>query len=171
MATMLSIVSSLLIAANAATTMRWAKDAGLAPSYQTESDGSVTAVYPIVEGSYEEIEQQRRRLQELTQDELRTKMLDKHNELRSLTALGLAPCTCGSLCGSGHQGSGYHPGATNMHQLFWDEALETVAQNYADKCLFIHNSARSTEAFAYSNLASWSQTEEYYMGENLYISS
>lgn len=167
----MSLLLLLFLSVNDGSTIRWAKDAGLAPSFHSESDGSMTAVYPIMEGTFDAMEHQRRRMQELTVDEIREKMLDKHNELRSLTALGLAPCSCGSLCGSGHEGSGYHPGSTNMNKLFWDSALETVAQNYADQCLFIHNSDRSAEAFTWSSLASWTQTTEKYMGENLYISS
>lgn len=52
---------------------------------------------------------------------------------------------------------------TNQHFLYsfpvqvWDEGLETIARNYAEKCDFNHNKLRSTSV-------------GYYVGENLYVS-
>lgn len=39
----------------------------------------------------------------------------------------------------------------------WDEGLETIARNYAEKCDFNHNKLRSSSV-------------GYYVGENLYVS-
>nr|XP_034317946.1 cysteine-rich secretory protein LCCL domain-containing 2 isoform X1 [Crassostrea gigas] len=49
------------------------------------------------------------------------------------------------------------PKATNMREMVWDEGLETIARNYAEKCDFNHNKLRSTSV-------------GYYVGENLYVS-
>ena len=98
-------------------------------------------------------------------------MLDEHNRLRSETAIGKAPCTCGSTCGDGPYGAGYHPGAKNMNSLFWDPSLKSVAQRYADRCLFIHNKDRTNEQNDIKSQALWAQTGPFNTGENLYISS
>lgn len=172
---MIAILSFLLLgyAAAETVTMKWAKDAGLSPVYHEEDDGSLTVEYPIFEGTYEQIEPIRRRLQALTDYELRKLLLDKHNELRSTTARGLAPCGCSGdkYCGSGHQGAGYHPGAKNMNKLNWDYALEVTAQSYSDKCAFIHNDNRGSEAFGNKRYSQWTFTKQKDTGENLYISS
>eukprot|EP00486_Rosalina_sp_Unknown_P006302 CAMPEP_0201569412 /NCGR_PEP_ID=MMETSP0190_2-20130828/11068_1 /ASSEMBLY_ACC=CAM_ASM_000263 /TAXON_ID=37353 /ORGANISM="Rosalina sp." /LENGTH=686 /DNA_ID=CAMNT_0047991689 /DNA_START=126 /DNA_END=2186 /DNA_ORIENTATION=+ len=151
--------------------MKWAKDAGRAPTFNEEDDGSVTAIFPIMEGTYNDIEPVRRRLQQMSSAEFAIAVLDEHNRLRSTTAVGEAPCKCGSTCGTGHKGAGYHPGATNMNSLFWDKSLADVAQTYADKCLFIHNDQRTNEQSDRMNDAQWAQTKDKYCGENLYISS
>eukprot|EP01084_Bolivina_argentea_P122608 217246_1 len=88
-----------------------------------------------------------------------------------MTARGEAPCSCSSDSYCGSINSGYHPGATNMNELFWDPALASVAQVYADQCYFIHNDQRSKEAYDKKSIALWAQTKEKYAGENLYISS
>uniref|UniRef100_K1PV07 Peptidase inhibitor 16 n=1 Tax=Magallana gigas TaxID=29159 RepID=K1PV07_MAGGI len=49
------------------------------------------------------------------------------------------------------------PKATNMREMVWDEGLETIARNYAEKCDFNHNKLRSSSV-------------GYYVGENLYVS-
>ena len=91
--------------------IRWAKDAGFAPVFAEEDDGSVTAEWPIYEGKMEDLEKIRRGLQDqYTDTEWAQLMLNYHNELRSTTALGLAPCKCGSYCGKSPGGAGYHPG-------------------------------------------------------------
>ena len=41
----------------------------------------------------------------------------------------------------------------------WNDELATVAQNYADRCVFEHNPDRSTQSETFS-----------YVGENLYAS-
>ena len=53
-------------------------------------------------------------------------LLAKHNALRGAQS---DPCT-----------------ATNMRQLSWDDQLASVAQAYADTCMWEHNSNRNDEA-------------------------
>lgn len=72
-------------------------------------------------------------------------MLDKHNEFRSTIA-------------QGNEGS--HPSATNMIKMEWSDELATVAQDYADLCIFAHNSDRTNQQETFS-----------YVGENLYAST
>ena len=156
------------------------------PTFHSEPDGSVTANHSIM-FSYDDVENQpRRRLLSEAEEppawpsnEFRQKMLDLHNNLRSVTASGKAPCLCGNLCGKGPEGKGYHPGATNMNKLFWDPSLEKVAQNFAEKCIFNHDPEKKQEALALQALASWTQPNELYgsqgknplsIGENLAIS-
>jgi len=40
----------------------------------------------------------------------------------------------------------------------WSEELARVAQNYADMCIWSHNSGRSSQASSF-----------YYVGENIYV--
>lgn len=53
--------------------------------------------------------------------------LDRHNDLRSLTALGLT-------------GEGNQPPAKNMQKMVWNEDLAAGAKVHADKCNFAHDS-------------------------------
>merc|ERR1711860_24734 len=50
------------------------------------------------------------------------------------------------------------PTASNMEKMEWDSSLETIAQSYADTCVWQHNSQRSTGM-------------SYYVGENLYLTT
>lgn len=61
---------------------------------------------------------------ELT-DEDKQQLLDFHNELRSVTALG---------------GTGSQPAATDMVKLVWDDDLAAGAKEWADACVFEHDS-------------------------------
>lgn len=53
-----------------------------------------------------------------------------------------------------------NPTATNMEKMVWNDELANVAQEYADNCVFNHNSLRSDQSPSFS-----------YVGENLFISS
>ena len=61
-------------------------------------------------------------------------LLCKHNETRSKTALNEMQGAAGLL-----------PAAGNMARLVWDNELEQVAQDYADQCVWGHNSNRTAE--------------------------
>ncbi|XP_071172259.1 GLIPR1-like protein 1 [Mytilus edulis] len=52
------------------------------------------------------------------------------------------------------------PTASNMQKMTWSKQLASVAQAYADKCIWGHNSARSSQANSFS-----------YVGENLYVTT
>ncbi|CAG2251435.1 GLIPR1-like protein 1,Glioma pathogenesis-related protein 1 [Mytilus edulis] len=52
------------------------------------------------------------------------------------------------------------PTASNMQQMTWSSELASVAQTYANKCVWSHNSARSSQASSF-----------YYVGENLYVTT
>ncbi|XP_062600837.1 glioma pathogenesis-related protein 1-like [Saccostrea cucullata] len=56
------------------------------------------------------------------------------------------------------------PTATNMLKMKWSNALATVAENYAKKCIWGHNAARTTETQALTS-------DFNYVGENLYLTS
>ncbi|KAL5509459.1 hypothetical protein EMCRGX_G004839 [Ephydatia muelleri] len=58
-------------------------------------------------------------------------------------------------------------GASNMLQMSWDPYLASVAQAYAQQCIFSHNSARSTQYTA----AAGTNAVASYVGENLYVTS
>jgi len=58
----------------------------------------------------------------------KARVLDKHNELRSLVARGEQPG---------------QPKATNMRRLVWSHELETVAQRWADQCVFGHDKVKT----------------------------
>ncbi|XP_048780979.2 peptidase inhibitor R3HDML-like [Ostrea edulis] len=56
------------------------------------------------------------------------------------------------------------PTATNMRKMKWSDELAQVAQNYANKCIWGHNSARTSDTKALTSQFS-------YVGENLYVTS
>lgn len=87
----------------------------------------------------------RRNLQDGLSDSQKEEMLDKHNDLRRAIA-------------NGDEGS--HPAATNMIKMEWSDELSTVAQNWADGCVFAHNSGRNGEQDTFD-----------YVGENLYAAT
>merc|ERR1719481_2033774 len=58
----------------------------------------------------------------------KARVLDKHNELRSLVARGEQPG---------------QPQAANMRRLLWSHELETVAQRWADQCIFGHDKVKT----------------------------
>ncbi|XP_078334902.1 uncharacterized protein LOC144625948 isoform X1 [Crassostrea virginica] len=68
--------------------------------------------------------------------------LDAHNQARSIVS----------------------PTAANMKKMKWSDELAQVAQNYANKCIWGHNSARTTDTKALTSQFS-------YVGENLYVTS
>ncbi|XP_059471196.1 venom allergen 3-like [Neocloeon triangulifer] len=72
----------------------------------------------------------------------RAALLDIHNKLRALVAFGRIPG---------------HPPARNMQQLTWDDELASVAQRWAEQCMFEHDKNRRVERFRVGqNLAfSW----------------
>lgn len=65
-------------------------------------------------------------------------MLDLHNEFRRFV----------------------RPSASNMLEMRWNRTLALIAQEYANKCLFVHNNQRTSQV----------NGEFDYVGENLYIS-
>lgn len=67
-------------------------------------------------------------------------ILCKHNETRSRVALGTYTSNV----------SGELPVATDMIRLQWDAKLEQVAQNYANQCVWAHNSDRRSQYNALS---------------------
>jgi len=83
-------------------------------------------------------------------------ILDSHNYYRSQTALGKTP---------------NYPAATNMESLIWDNALASVAQAYADQCIWTHNANRKTQFFNTSGKAMWYDSTDIGVGENLYAYS
>lgn len=56
------------------------------------------------------------------------------------------------------------PTAANMKKMKWSNELAEVAQNYANKCIWGHNSARTTDTSVLTSQFS-------YVGENLYVTS
>lgn len=60
--------------------------------------------------------------------------------------------------------SNVNPSAANMKKMKWSDDLAVVAQNYANKCIWGHNSARTTETKVLTS-------EFSYVGENLYATS
>eukprot|EP00731_Ephydatia_muelleri_P014208 Em0007g1518a len=50
------------------------------------------------------------------------------------------------------------PAATNMKTMIWNNELATIAQNYANKCIWAHNPSRISKTFSY-------------VGENIYITT
>ncbi|XP_052061740.1 GLIPR1-like protein 1 [Mytilus californianus] len=52
------------------------------------------------------------------------------------------------------------PPASNMQKMTWSKQLASVAQAHADKCIWSHNSERSSQASSFS-----------YVGENLYVTT
>lgn len=69
------------------------------------------------------------RADSLTETE-KNRILEAHNQVRAQVAKGQL---------------GKQPSAANMSVLVWDEALERVAQGWADQCVFSHNDERVTE--------------------------
>ena len=61
-------------------------------------------------------------------------LLCLHNQTRSEVALNQFEGASGLL-----------PAASNMIRLAWDDKLEQVAQDYADRCVFQHNGARGEQ--------------------------
>lgn len=57
-----------------------------------------------------------------------------------------------------------NPSAANMRKMKWNDDLAVVAQNYANKCVWAHNSARTTETRGLTSKFS-------YVGENLYVAT
>jgi len=80
-------------------------------------------------------------------------LLDKHNYYRSLVASGNTP--------------GY-PAATNIESLVWDPALASVAQTYAEKCIWTHNADRKTQFYQRGDHSMWYDSSDIGVGENLY---
>ncbi|XP_046819084.1 venom allergen 5-like isoform X3 [Vespa crabro] len=60
-------------------------------------------------------------------------ILDEHNRLRQLVALG-------QIHGQ--------PGAANMMEMLWDDELADVAQKWADSCAETHDNYRNVRRFA-----------------------
>ncbi|XP_012286134.1 venom allergen 5.02 isoform X2 [Orussus abietinus] len=60
-------------------------------------------------------------------------ILDEHNRLRQLVALG-------QIHGQ--------PGAANMMELIWDDELAAAAQRWADQCKESHDTSRNVRRFA-----------------------
>ena len=83
-------------------------------------------------------------LSQLTQSQ-KVAILDIHNQLRNKIASGSV--------------SAAFPAASNMVELIWDDNLEKLAQNYANKKVFSHNPNRKVPQLPG------------YIGENLYTSS
>lgn len=91
-----------------------------------------------------------------SQDEKQS-LLDNHNDFRSTVAEGDTPG---------------QPSATGMNMLFWDDTLAAVAQAYAERCIWAHNTdpsgdfvqvaANIVPSFAYD-------ADELAIGENLYV--
>lgn len=52
--------------------------------------------------------------------------------------------------------TGVRPAASNMQRMVWSNELAQIAQSYANRCTFAHNSARSSASRTFS-----------YVGENL----
>lgn len=91
----------------------------------------------------------------LTTDQKQS-LLDDHNDYRSTVANGDTPG---------------QPAASNMNELFWDDALAAVAQNYAEQCIWAHNTDPAGDFV--DTTASISATfgfdaDEIAVGENLY---
>jgi len=59
-------------------------------------------------------------------DEDKQALLDIHNDLRRETALG---------------NTGSQPGATNMVEMIWDEEIAEGAKEYANQCIFAHDTS------------------------------
>jgi len=74
-------------------------------------------------------------------------IVDKHNELRRKVAKGLE---------SKGVGSEKQPPATDMYKLKWNDELATLAQRWADQCVWKHDKAYGT-------------TDYYSVGQNMAI--
>ena len=87
------------------------------------------------------------------------KVLDLHNDYRSNVASG-------NEADDGTDGT--YPTASNMNQLFWDDALASVAQTYSDTCVWGHNGNRNTEFYDYADEARFDYpSSNIYLGENI----
>jgi len=84
-------------------------------------------------------------------------LLCQLNETRSRVALGQSEA----------YGGGYHPVATNMQRVQWDDNLATVASTYAAQCNYQHNANRSDQYATLLGVPPGSV----YVGENIYASS
>jgi Cysteine-rich secretory protein family len=60
--------------------------------------------------------------------------------------------------------SGVAPTAADMTRLVWDSNLATVAQNWANQCVFSHNDGRNTDYAALSTNAGQ-------VGENIFVTT
>eukprot|EP01084_Bolivina_argentea_P030034 55697_1 len=96
----------------------------------------------------------RRRLTDFNKTTLYNALLDKHNEYRSITALGNTP---------------NQPSATYMNKLVWSESLAKVAKAYSEKCVWKHNTNRVQDLYAYQAEAIFKfDSISISVGENLY---
>lgn len=70
-------------------------------------------------------------------------ILDEHNRLRQLVALG-------------HVNG--QPGAANMMEMMWDDELAAMAQRWADRCSESHDSQRNVRRFTVGQNIGYSRT-------------
>ncbi|XP_034946938.1 venom allergen 5-like [Chelonus insularis] len=79
-------------------------------------------------------------------------VIDTHNNLRHFVA-----------CGNEKRGDpGPQPPATNMGPVTWDDELATIAQRWANQCVFGHDDCRDTERFEVGqNVAFASSSKKY----------
>jgi len=76
-----------------------------------------------------------------------TKILNVHNRVRNHVARGHEK-----------RGKAKQPSATNMLEMFWDNELAQMAQNWADQCKIAHDCRKCR------------QVERFNTGQNLYMS-
>eukprot|EP01084_Bolivina_argentea_P029060 53955_1 len=65
----------------------------------------------------------------------------------------------------------FQPGSSNMNSLFWDISLESVAMEYAKKCIKGHNTNRNTDIWTYENISTFAYKPTMWLGENWYSTS
>ncbi|XP_029047148.1 venom allergen 5-like [Osmia bicornis bicornis] len=70
-------------------------------------------------------------------------ILDEHNRLRQLVALG-------QIHGQ--------PSAANMREMVWDDELAAIAQRWANRCTEIHDNSRNVRRFAVGQNIAWTWT-------------
>ena len=87
--------------------------------------------------------------------DLKDYLLDRHNALRQATAAGQTVCYGGNC-----------PGTNYMPDLLWDDGLALLAQDYADKCSWGHESNDAREE-RFINLGGSSNFDGHRAGENL----
>ena len=85
-------------------------------------------------------------------------ILDMHNYYRSQVSIG---------------NTANQPFATNMNSLFWDSALESVANDWVQECTWAHNRLRTynVETLYFENATFKIPTINFYIGENLYATT
>ncbi|EYC11667.1 hypothetical protein Y032_0050g2036 [Ancylostoma ceylanicum] len=88
-------------------------------------------------------------------DKMRQRILDMHNDFRSLVASGKAKDKLVD------NGEGFAPQAANMRKLEYSCKLEEMAAKYAKKCVYGHSSDESR----------YLEKEKMYAGENLFRTS